>query len=226
MRTLSKMALAAVVMLMPVMAAGCGGWPWWEKREAVDPALYAQSGAFRVEQVQAVGAALPKATLEQQNSICANFATQMQNEPDPLVRWEIVKAVANSQSPQAAAILYGGMKDPYQDVRIACCKAWGKRGGPEASRVLGEALASDLNMDVRLAAARALGNVKDPAAVASLGLALDDTNPAMQYRAVESLKTASGKDLGDNVEAWRQYARSVQPGVNPAPIAERPYRIN
>ena len=225
MRTLSKLALV-VVMLLPVAASGCGGWPWWEKAAPVDPALYAQSGAFRVEQVQGVAAGLPKVTLDEQNRICANYATQMQTESDPLVRLEIVKAVANCPGPQAAAILYGGMKDPYQDVRIASCKLWGKRGGPEAARVLSEALAGDLNVDVRLAAARALGDVKDPSAVYALGVALEDKDPAMQSRAIASLKTSTGKDLGENVEPWRQYARSVQPGLPNTAIAERPNHIN
>ncbi|HZZ74101.1 MAG TPA: HEAT repeat domain-containing protein [Pirellulales bacterium] len=223
MPNLCKLAILGGALLL---ASGCGGWPWWEKREPIDPALYAQSGAYRVEQTRATADLLKKASLEEQTNLCAKLAQQMQNESDPLVRLEIVKAATLSSCPQAVAILYGGLKDPYQDVRIASCKAYGKRNAADAAHVLGEVLASDLSIDVRLAAAKALGDVKDPSAVISLGVALDDTNPALRYRITESLKTSSGKDFGDNVPQWQQYARSLSPGAPPAPIAEHPYPLN
>ena len=95
-----------------------------------------------------------------------------------------------------------------------------KGGGPPpgptediAVQVLAGALAGDTNFDVRLAAARALGNVPhDPRAIAALGIALKGSdNPAMTYRVVSSLKSASGKDFGSDVNQWQQYADSFIP---------------
>jgi HEAT repeat protein len=57
---------------------------------------------------------------------------------------------------------------------------------------------------VRLAAGRALGKLKDPEAVPALALALDDTNPAIQFRATQSLKAITGKDF-KTVKEWREY---------------------
>jgi hypothetical protein len=44
-----------------------------------------------------------------------------------------------------------------------------------------------------------------------LGEALADTDPAMQYRAVLSLKQITGKDLGDDVHRWQQYVKGELP---------------
>jgi hypothetical protein len=62
----------------------------------------------------------------------------------------------------------------------------------------------DADIDVRLAAARALGKLKNPASVSALGLALDDDNPAMQFRAMQSLKAVTGKQF-ETVKEWREY---------------------
>ena len=88
--------------------------------------------------------------------------------------------------------------------------------------MLGGLVAGDMNSDVRLAAARALGRIKDPAAIAALGNALTDNDPAMQYRATQSLHEITGKDLGINVERWRQYVRGETPQpASPNSLVER-----
>jgi HEAT repeat protein len=87
---------------------------------------------------------------------------------------------------------------------------------------LSELLKSDVDTDVRLAAARALGQTHDQAAVAALGAALEDRDPAMQYRAVQSLQELTGKNLGNNVERWQQYVRGEAPKTQePTSLAER-----
>jgi HEAT repeat protein len=102
-------------------------------------------------------------------------------------------------------------------VRVAACEAWSRRGGPEAVHALSKVLHGDTELDVRLAAARALGALRDRTAIPALGLALEDANPALQWRAIQSLKAVSGRDFGDNVPAWRQF---VQSGA--APEREHP----
>ena len=62
-------------------------------------------------------------------------------------------------------------------------------------------------VDVRLAAGRALGQLGGDDAVAALRPALDDPDPALQYRAMQSLREITGKDFGDNVVSWREYVR-------------------
>ena len=59
------------------------------------------------------------------------------------------------------------------------------------------------------------GRDEQPRRRAALGEALADSDPAMQYRAVLSLKQTTGKDLGNSVERWQQYVKGEQP--EPAP---------
>ena len=49
------------------------------------------------------------------------------------------------------------------------------------------------------------------AAVEALAIALQDPSPALQYRAMESLKKVSGRDLGHDVVAWRNFIESAAP---------------
>lgn len=72
--------------------------------------------------------------------------------------------------------------------------------------LLGERFLKDAELDVRLSAIRTLGSLRDKAAIPTLAKALEDPDPAVQYRAVASLKQVSGRDLGDDVNAWREWA--------------------
>src|SRR5439155_15505188 len=123
------------------------------------------------------------------------------------LRAEMLRTLAAVPAAAAEPILKAGLKDSDPDVRIASCHAWGQRRTPEAVQLLSDMLTGDSNLDVRLAAARALGQTHDEQAVAALGQALDDSNPAMQYRAVQSLKAVTKRDFGNDVEAWRQYCK-------------------
>jgi HEAT repeat protein len=117
------------------------------------------------------------------------------------------------------------VNDPEPDVRVVVCAEWGKRGDAEAAAVLSGVLSSDIDKDVRMAAARGLGSTHDPVAITALGGALDDTDPAMQRRAVLSLKDVSGQDLGNDVDRWRVAVKSgsLKPGDSQS-LAERFHR--
>jgi HEAT repeat protein len=123
-------------------------------------------------------------------------------------------------SPTADAILKAALADGDAHVRVVACEAWGKHSDAEGVKLLSDTLRGDVDADVRLAAVRALGETKNPQAVPALGDALSDTDPAMQYRAVLSLEKVTGKDLGNDVERWRQYVKGEQPAWTPS-LAER-----
>jgi hypothetical protein len=42
-------------------------------------------------------------------------------------------------------------------------------------------------------------------------MALDDPDPALQRRAVESLRQVTGRDFGNDVVAWRTYVQGGEP---------------
>ena len=98
----------------------------------------------------------------------------LEDETDPEIRAEIVRAAAFYRTETTAGLLRAALDDPDTDVRIAACNALGQQGDAEAVRSLSGVLASDLDNDVRLAAVAALGRTGDTAAVPALGAALEE----------------------------------------------------
>lgn len=159
----------------------------------------------------------------EQEAEAVSLARTIQKEDDPLVRAQIVRTVGAMDCPTANALMAAAAKDADRDVRVACCQAWATHKGPDAMRMLTTMLSSDADMDVRLAAVRGLGELNDKAAVEPLAAALEDPNPAMQYRAVQSLRKVTGKDFGDDVRVWRDFVRGAE--VPEASIATKLRRL-
>jgi hypothetical protein len=136
-----------------------------------------------------------------------------QQETDPLLRMEIIRTLGALPTPESTEVLAAALRDGDREVRITVCRAWAQRGGPEAVQVLSEVLAHDSEIDVRMAAARGLGAMRDPPdeAIAALGRALEDRDPALQHRAVVSLRQVTGRDFGDDVNAWREFVQGGNP---------------
>jgi hypothetical protein len=144
----------------------------------------------------------------QRETICRDLAQQIRKEPDSILRGEILRTLAAYGGPTATAVLHVAVKDTDADVRKLVCDLWGHRPDAEAAQVLSDVLASDSDKDVRMAAARALGKCHDSKTVQALGPILNDPDPAMQHCAVVSLQSSTGKDLGTDVNRWRQYLKT------------------
>jgi HEAT repeat protein len=218
-------------MLVLTTCGGCAQtpelatwWPWHEPDQTADLAKYGPISRQKIERLEELAKQISDDATEQER-VTAELAEQIQRESDPLVRMHIVRVLSRCRTPLAAAVLNAGLKDSDTDVRVECCKAWGRRGGVDASRVLGETLASDTSVDVRLAATQALGAMRDPQAVPLLAVALDDPDPALQFRAVQAMRLASGKDLGNDVNQWRQYAKNPDPNAREESVADKLRRL-
>jgi HEAT repeat protein len=188
--------------------------PWQKRPDKVPGVKTPQDRIEELKAIETVSAAEAPALAEQ-------LAKEIQNEQDPQVRVQIIRVLANVPDVRAAAVLHAGLQDPEEMVRIACCEAWGVRGGSEAVEELATVLQAESNVDVRMAAARALGITKNSSAVQPLAEVLADNDPAMQRRAIESLKSVSGKDYGYDVQAWRQYAAGEPVQRKELSLAER-----
>ncbi|HKD35494.1 MAG TPA: HEAT repeat domain-containing protein [Pirellulales bacterium] len=239
------------ILLLFAAAGGCtwgstNGVPFWgskaDKEEAAaNLKKYGPIARDRISLVKEEGKYAAKGSPDDKEKVSADLARMIQTEQDPLVREEIVRTLATIPTETAANVLAAGMKDSEPKVRVAVCQAWGKRGSPvkfiteptshqevvnAATLALAQALASDTNIDVRLAAARALGKVQNnPRAIGALGIALKDRDPALQVRAIASLKESSNKDFGNDVTKWQQYVDSVappSPQESPKAVADRP----
>ena len=210
----SRRVLLMLCGLASLAAAGCADMelPSWVPFQG--PASDKMAGVVppreRIEKLKKLSEAAATATPEQRQQVSEQLAASIRTEKDPLIRLEIIRTLGRYPGPAADAILKAALNDSDVHVRVVACEAWGKRNDAQAVSLLAEALRSDVDADVRLAAAKALGETKNPAAVAPLGEALSDSDPAMQYRAVLSLKQATGKDLGDSVQRWQQYVKGEQ----------------
>lgn len=227
--SLGNCVLAVVVGLSLAGMTGCAGtgaskpwsiWPFNEKTTDVVPGV--PSPAERIKLLREVTNNAAKASPDEQQRVSRELADVYRQEEDPLIRAEIARALAGYPTEAAASVLRTALNDANTDVRIAACKAWGRRRDEEAVSQLSRVLGSDVDIDVRLTAAEALGETGNRAAVTALGQVLEDRDPAIQYRAVSSLRKVGDQDFGNDVERWRAYAKGESPGPEkPVSVVER-----
>jgi hypothetical protein len=196
-----------------------GKLPWSADEDPYLPPDY-PTPARRMAKMKELAAAAESGPPEQQSRAAAELARQIQTETDENIRLHIVLAISQLDTPLAEEVLEAGLNDGNAEVRVACCNAWGERGGQAAVSLLAETINRDTDLDVRLAAIRALGRIREPGTVAALTPALEDPNPAVQYRTVQSLRNVYERDLGNDVNAWRQMAAG-QTDIAPPTVAER-----
>ncbi|MGB8854447.1 MAG: HEAT repeat domain-containing protein [Pirellulales bacterium] len=169
----------------------------------------------RIAAIAAEATAAASASPARQAEFTQRLAGQLLAEHDPLVRARIVQAAAVFNTPSAAAICAGAVADPDPQVRAAACDAWAQRGGPEAVRLLMARFDGDAELAVRLRALHALGSIRDEAAIAVLARALDDADPAIQMRAMGSLRQLAGRDLGNDPATWKAWAANPRRSSSP-----------
>lgn len=199
-------------LCLPLIGTGCATMKnrkWYDPlgifiKEDLDTGF--MSPAERIKQIRQLGEDAKKLTPQQQFDACEDLTEALVKEKDPIARTAMLYTLAAFHTKRADEMLRAGLHDSDSDVRMACCDAWTRHGGPDAARLLAEKLSNDLDPDVRIAAARALGRLKDERAIGPLGLALDDENPAMQYRAMESLRQVTGRKY-KTVQEWREFAQ-------------------
>jgi HEAT repeat protein len=199
--------------------AGFVSKPFAKKSPDVD--LNIKTPDDRMKELKEMAKTAKKKTPPEQERIVADLTQEIQAEPDPRMRRQILRTLTECPQPAAAAVIVAGLSDGDMETRRMACTCLGKRGGKEAVQELTRMISSDTNFDVRIAAVRALGQAHDPGALAPLAEALADADPAMQYWALESLTAVSGRNYGNNVQAWRDYAASGKTDAPEASFAER-----
>jgi len=209
------------LLLLVACSAGCAGWlPWTSREKSLKNAeLYGPTANQRIQKLQDDAKQARAADGTRQVEFTRGLAETMLGEHDARVRCEIVAAAGGFDTASALAICRGAIQDPDDRVRLRACEVWRSRGGTEAVQLLSTCYRSDRDLDVRLRAVKMLGELKDRTAIPVLAEALENPDPAVQYRAVAALKEVSGRDLGNDVNAWREWA--VDPDrVEPWSIAE------
>lgn len=210
-------AAAALLLAGCSLASHLPGWPLFGAK--ADRTSYL-TPPKRIARLHKIAETAPAKSAAERERIAVELGWQMRDEKDPILRKEIIRALARIDAPTAKRLLGAALQDTDVPVRIAAVEAIAAQGGPGAVEILAAALEKDHNIDVRLAAARGLGKLEDPSAVPALAAALESSDPALQYRAMQSLKSATGKDFGNDVAAWREYARGGHPQPKPFSMVE------
>jgi len=190
-------------------------------RKTPEETLGIKTPADRIKELQQLTKTVKKKPPAEQQQLVDALAKEFQHENEPIVRRHILRTLAACPPPAAGAVIVGALADSDVETRRTACAALGTRGDKEAVTELTRALSSDTDPDVRIAAVRALGHTRDAAALAPLAEAMVDPNPAMQELARESLTAVSGRDYGNNVQAWREYAKNGSTTASEVSIAER-----
>jgi HEAT repeat protein len=186
--------------------------PWWNRgaaETASNPLLErAEAGESLTSEEQAQLARLVDGALDR--------------EPSGWRRSRLVLLLGPHPSPAIAPVLQKGLADPSAQVRIAACQALREQPAERAIASLAGVLSNDAELDVRLEAARSLSVFQQPQAVLALAAALDDSDPAVQFRVMQSLKACSGRELGNDLAEWKQFAASVMMQSGGSSISQAP----
>lgn len=246
--TLRTPALAATALL--TLLTGCtSSEPWLVKRDAPTAGPVVTKPSERMESLERVAKDVRKATPEQRAQVAKQLSQALPAEPDPLIRIEMVRTLGEFPPDLAQAALVGSLEDGDEDVRMAACEAMARQvssylkesrwtsapaeANPHAEAAitaLGKIVADDADIDVRLAATRALGGlgVLSPnsekyrrSTIAALAPALEQSDPSLQFRAMESLKKVADRDFGNDVAAWREFAQGREPQRSSDSLASR-----
>lgn len=204
----SRWHVGGLVAILVFFVTGCAvPLPWKDAKQiAVEREQFGLTADQRIKEIHQSAKVARAASASERAAYAKELASETLGEHDPRVRAEIVSAAAAFDESIARAICVGGLEDPNAMVRTAACDAWVEIGGDEAIRHIAHRYRSDEDIDVRLYAIRSLGELGDVAAIPVLAEALEAPDPAIQYRAVASLKEVSGRDFGNDVNVWREWA--------------------
>lgn len=188
----------------------------WKADEALGPTDHVR----RKELAKLVNV-MPKLPPERQAYWTEHLQQIMEHDTSPEMRRLAILACGKTQHPQASAILAAGIKDESLKVRLATCEVLGQRTDSEATRLLAETASSTTDTDVRNAAYAALANHRGPVAVEALRLGLENRDPATRSLAVQSLRSTTGKNYGDDPDVWLAALEGQNVPEQPVQIADR-----
>ncbi len=211
---------AALLAIVIGAVSGCAQRPFsaiaglqapWAVDSVEDERHLADTLFDKKRRMEAAVAVAKNGPVEQQQKVAKGLAEIIRRDPILLLRLHAVNLASVLRCPAAFSALVDASTDSSADIRIAAVKAWESMPADQAVPQLQEMIGSDTNIDVRLSATKALGKFSGQQAVRAISLALNDPDPALQLRAMESLTSASGENLGLSVGAWKDYVARVAP---------------
>jgi HEAT repeat protein len=182
----------------------------WAEDERVMPSFFTHW-----QKIRAVERRAASMSAEEQAQTAAELTRLIREDSNIPLRLAAVKALSAFPPEVAREGIYAAAADENVELRLAACQALRRLGDNTSINLLASLAQSDPALDVRLTATRQLAGVSHPAAMQALEAALEDRDPALQYRAMESLAVTTGKRYGYQVALWRAYLRGEEPPEPP-----------
>lgn len=180
-----------------------------------------QNPAERVEALSVLRTSMATRGPDEQAQLVADVQLLLQRERDPFLRAEAMRSVSGCNVPQVEDLFQQCTLDAHPAVRVACCRTLAERRNGPALAVLSRLAVEDADIDVRLEALKGLAKFEGNQATPALAAALDDSNPAVQYRAMQSLSAATKQELGSDVQVWKDFLAGKPAAPKNTSFAER-----
>ena len=219
-----RFACSVLLLAWTALCSGCAELNWlnpisrkqWAEDEKILPSYFTHLQRIRALESQAA-----RMDPMEQQRVAGELTRLIREDANIVLRVAAVHSISAFPPELCLQAIQFAAADSNSELRVAACEALGKLGSPDAVDLLAALVESDQDLDVRLAATRELGAFSENRSLYALGVALNDPNPALQYRAVQSLKRASGRNYGDDIAMWRSWTRGENP-IEPSPsLAEQ-----
>lgn len=132
---------------------------------------------------------------------------------DPRLRSAIDTALVKRMRALVHAALSSAVDDGEASVRIEALKGLKTLGDVEAADIVNDRLAIETQWLVKSEAVEYFGKVGTRVGVVSLVRLLGDPNATVRFKARSGLVQIAGKDYGARPEAWKHWARQVDPNI-------------
>jgi HEAT repeat protein len=197
----------------------------WVRRQWTEDEQFGATYHRKVADLKALRSTAGRLAAPEQERVAQELVRRMEQEQSPVMRMEFLRTLGEFSAPSAIAAVQAGLSDENPQVREIACRALGRQPTADNLEALAKAVAGDANQDVRIAAARELARFPDSAAAQALRPALDDSDAALQFVAMQSLRSLTGRtEYGNHVPTWRQYLDGGDPAPPPGPTLAESFR--
>ena len=220
-----------LLLLVPAASLGCHDGPMYALKR-VNPYFQRQWAADeklgvtdhqRMQNLRLLTASIHRMPAAEQASWTAHLQSVLEQDPSAEMRFQAVRTLQHVPGDAALQLIAGSLEDESVKVRMAACDVLGSRSEPQAAHLLAETVNSSVDADVRLAAVAALRGHRGAIVNDALKMTLESNDPALRHAAIESLRTITGQDLGNETEPWLAYlaGNPVTTTAQQAPLGQR-----
>jgi len=204
-------ALPTLVGCFVVTIAGCHDGPlyalkytnpWYTMHEWAEDEKLGITDVQRTQELKALISQIGWMSEEEQRKWMGEMGKLIEHDQSPHMRALALRAAIAASVPESLDVIAKGIEDTDPKVRIVGVRGLETRSDPRATQLLIKSLNSEANKDVRLAAILSLGNHRGPEVLEALKSTVREPDLAYQHASVISLKEVTGKDAGNDPEAW------------------------